>query len=95
MEMKNYVFVRTSFNIISIYKVSSKNNEDDFGKEKVTHAKRIISERERLEEELKKKPVVKERGIFRKAVVKLKSRGELYQKEIELMKKGKYINITN
>ena len=52
--MKNYVFVRTSFNIISIYKVSSKNNEDDFGKEKVTHAKRIISERERLEEDILK-----------------------------------------
>ena len=92
--MKSQTLGRTSINIFSLYKVSSKNKEDEFGKEKVTHAKRIISERERLEEELKKKPVVKERGIFRKAVVKLKSRGELYQKEIELMKKGKYINIT-
>lgn len=73
--------------------MSSKNNEDDFGKEKVTHAKRIISEKERLEEELKKKPVVKEVGIFRKAVIKLKSRGDFYQKEIELMKKGKYLNL--
>ena len=70
-----------------LYLVSSKNNKDDFGKEQVSHAKKLISEQERIAIELSKKPSVKERGIFRKGYPKLKSRGFFYQQEIALMKK--------
>ena len=68
--------------------ISSVGNEDDFGKEKITHIRRTLGEEERLREEMNNKPKEKPKGVFIQHLPpKIPKRGELYQKDCMLLRK--------